>query len=263
MLSLAQSSRLKSGAGAKLPDVWRGFRQHGVQLRRGQLSLWAAAPGVGKSALALAYAVGAGVPTLFFSMDTDAYTMRVRAAQMQTGWTQEVVEAEMEDPEFQQRVFSTLRHIDFEYRSGLTTDEVAGVTAAYGERWGAFPHLTILDNIGNLAFEGDEFGELRRMTGDLHRMARHTSAHIMVLHHVTGQYEDGTVQPPLSGLQGKISKYPELIMTGARGAREGQVFWALVKARSGKADPSGTWRVELSADMSTMQVRDREYVVAH
>ena len=52
----------------------------------------AAAPNAGKSMFALVYAIKAKVPTLFFSADTDAATVMLRASAHLAGHTQETVE---------------------------------------------------------------------------------------------------------------------------------------------------------------------------
>lgn len=257
MLNLLQASRLRKGAGEKLPTVYRSWEQAGIHIRRGQLSLVASGPGVGKSALALAYAVKSREPILYLSMDTDALTTTIRAGQMLTRFPADRVEALLKDEEFSYIRLECLGHIDFSFRSGIDFTELSMMVAGYAEKWGAFPHLIVVDNLANIAFDGDEFGELRRIIADLHQLARMTQSAVIACHHVTGYYDSGTEPVPLSGLQGKISKMPELILTLSRGGDGTTLFVAPVKNRSGKADPSGLWRIPMTALLDSMTIEDR------
>lgn len=238
--------------------VFPSWSRAGIHIRRGQLSLIASAPGVGKSALALAYAVKTGQQGLYLSMDTDALTTTIRAGQMATRYPSDRVEVLLEDEEFSSSIFHDLEHISFSFRSGIDFTEMSMIVAAYAEKFGAFPMWIVIDNLANIAFEGDnEFGELRRIVADLHQLARMTQAAVIALHHVTGSYESGSEPVPLSGLQGKISKMPELILALSRGGDGTTLFVAPVKNRSGKADPSGLWRIPMTALLDSMTIEDR------
>lgn len=261
MISLLQATRLRSGAGDRLPDVFRALANNNVHVRRGQLHLVSAAPGVGKSALALTYALRAKVPTLYLSMDSDAHTTAIRTGQMVSGFDSERMESALEDALFRESVLSQVGHVRFSFRSGVDTHDLMMEVAAYAEAYGAYPILTIVDNLANIAFDGDEFASLRRIVADLHALSRLTQAAVVALHHVTGSYDDGTSPVPLSGIQGKISKMPEVILTLSAGDN-GQLFISPVKNRHGKADPSGRWRLPLAADLSTMAIGDRDLAAA-
>lgn len=237
--------------------MYRSWEKAGIHVRRGQLSLIASAPGVGKSALVLAYAVKSQQPGLYLSMDTDALTTTVRAGQMVTRYPGDRVEELIEDEEFSSSIFHNLGHVSFSFRSGLDFTELSLLVAGYAEKFGAFPKWIVVDNLANIAYDGDEFGELRRIIADLHQLARMTQAAVIALHHVTGYYDSGTEPVPLSGLQGKISKMPELILTLSRGGDGTTLFVAPVKNRSGKADPSGRTRIPMTALLDSMTIEDR------
>lgn len=262
MISLLQATRLRSGAGEKLPDVFQVLANSNIHVRRGQLHLISAAPGVGKSALALAYAIQAKVPTLYLSMDSDAHTTAVRAGQMLSGFDSERMESALKDGIFRESVLARVGHVRFSFRSGVDTHDLMMEVAAYAESFGAYPHLIVVDNLANIAFDGDEFASLRRIVADLHSLSRLTQSAVMALHHVTGTYDDGTQPVPLSGLQGKISKMPEVILTLSKGQHDDELYVSPVKNRHGRADPSGRWRLPLSAQLDTMAIHDRELVAA-
>ena len=99
----------------------------------------------------------------------------------------------------------------------------------------------------------DEFRGLGEASFFLLNIARDTGAAVIALHHVGGEHEGGGAPIPLSGLRGKVSKLPALILTlhRADGMRV-----SVVKNRSGKSDPSGNYGVSLRADLARMWIGD-------
>ncbi len=92
MLNLLQAVHSTSSSAKPLPDVWAGLRQHGMRFRQSQLCLIAGQPNSGKSLMALVYALKTGVPTLYFSADTDPITQMFRTVAGLTGLPQQQVE---------------------------------------------------------------------------------------------------------------------------------------------------------------------------
>jgi len=87
-------------------------------------------------------------------------------------------------------------------------------------------------------------------------VATKTKAAVVVLHHSTGMYEDGAQVIPQSGVNGKVSKFPSMVLTLHR--PDGTTLnVSAVKNRFGPADPSG-FRVQarLNVDYARMQVMD-------
>jgi len=89
---------------------------------------------------------------------------------------------------------------------------------------------------------------------EFHALAQLTGAHVLVLHHVTGQYDDGDKPVPLGGLVNKLSKLPAQILTLY--ARDGDMFACPVKNRQGRADPTAAMQVRLRFDKERMRVTD-------
>lgn len=242
--------------------MWDGFARQKIHFRRGQLHLIVAAPGVGKSVLALSYAIQAKVPTLYLSMDTDPFTTCVRVVSAITLEELEISEAGLQ----QQKLFATealtkASHIRFSFPSSPTTADVFNHIYAYGEAEGDWPELIVLDNLANIAYESDEFGEMRTMMADFQTMAAKTKAAVLVLHHSTGQYEDGVTTIPQSGVNGKVAKFPSMVLTMRRGHESLHV--SAVKNRFGPADPSGARvRAELAVNYGRMQVKDSFYILS-
>jgi len=191
-------------------------------------------------------------------MDTDPFTTCVRAVSALSKVTLDQAEQGLNSnalfaTEALSRANKTIR---FAFPPSPTTADVFSHIYAYGEAEGDYPELIVIDNLSNLSFETDEFGEMRTMMADFQTMASRTRAAVVVLHHSTGQYEDGTTVIPQSGVNGKVSKFPSMVLTLARSG-DNQLSVSVVKNRFGPADPSGyKVRALLTTDYSRMQVMD-------
>jgi replicative DNA helicase len=263
MLSLSRARFTRGSAGEPLPPVFRALSSQGVHFRQGQLCLIAAAPGVGKSLLSLTLAIRAGLPTLYFSADTDQATMTIRAAAMVSGWTTDDVERALDAgrTEHLDVLLHKWSHIQFDFKASPTATDVEQELKAFRMVYGDWPSLIVMDNITNLDNElnTDGFQSLEATCDFLHELSRETGACMVGLHHVTGDFDDGTKPPSLSSLRGKVSKVPELVLALHRvggdsleGART--IGVSPVKNRTGKSDPSGGWFMNLSVDLERMAV---------
>jgi archaellum biogenesis ATPase FlaH len=263
LLTLSQAARLKGDAGKKLPDVWSSWSKQKMGFRRGQLHLIVAAPGVGKSVLSLSYALQAKVPALYISMDTDPFTTSVRAVAALAKVTLDQAEHGLaKEYKFATDALAEAsKTMRFAFPASPSTADLFSHIYSYGEAEGNWPELVVIDNLANIAFESDEFGEMRTMMSDLQTMASRTRAAVVVLHHSTGQYEDGHTPIPQSGVNGKVSKFPTLVLTLCLGG-DNELWCSAVKNRFGPADPSGfKVRGKLRVDYSRMQVMD-DYVIS-
>lgn len=235
---------------------WRDAAELGVYLRAGQLAMLAAGPGVGKSILALVYALQSGHRVLYLSMDTDAFTTSVRVIAAITGMT--LVDAEqkltLQDPEIL-ALLAEVEDVHFAFTSSPDEGEIRDRLLAYIEAQGEPPELLIVDNLANVAVDDqDEFGALRRLMRDLQALAGQIGCAVWVLHHATGEFDNGVDPVPLKGINGKLSKFPALILTAHR-ASPGTVRLDVVKHRFGPADPSASrTNFVLGVDMERVQV---------
>ena|SRR5687768_11108316 len=255
MWVLQQAREFDSSAGIPLPTVFDNLKRGTVEFRAGQLHLVAAAPGVGKSVLALTLAVRAGVPTLYFSADSDAATQYARAAAMVTGDPLHAVNKALEQKNTGKydTALNVARHVRFVFDSAPSLDEVNDHVMAYAAAFGQWPRLVIVDNVSNVFAEAEGFQGLEETMDWLHQLGRKTGACIVGLHHVTGEYEAGDVIVPLSGLRGKISKLPVLVLTMNRiFGDESHINIAVVKNRAGMAAANGSYGIPLSIDLSRM-----------
>lgn len=262
MLTLTQATRLRANAGAKLPNVWQAMAAVPVHLRRGQVHMLAAAPGVGKSTISLNYALRSWVPTLYLAPDGDARTTTIRAAASLTGSIQADVETAMPMPPampaaWVTTVLDTVNHVRWAFPDSPDVEELEQRIFAYAEGEGQWPELVVVDNLADVAYDSEDYKELSAVIRECRTIARRTQAAFLLLHHVTGQYEDGRETIPLSGIKGKVSKQADVVLTATRTALGDALRIAVVKNRLGKADPSGIGvSFTLGCSLERMQIHD-------
>lgn len=240
--------------GDPLPTVWREFMDLGIEFRRGMLCLIAAAPGVGKSLVANTLAVRAGAPCLYFSADTDAYTVSTRIGAMLTGDTIHNVENRLSADEVVQQRLAALDYIRWNFDASIDIDKIVLDVKAFDIMYGEPPHLIVIDNLSNMfSTEPNPYLAHRFNVEALNILAKETGACVLVLHHLTGEYEGGEIPPPQSALEGKVAKLPGLVLTMFRG-KYGDLGVCVCKNRFGPADPSGRMRTYLKADMERVRI---------
>lgn len=256
MPSLRQASRARGDSGQRLPDVFRSFAEAGIHLRRGHVTLVAAAPGVGKSVIGLVHSLRMGVPTHYLAMDADEHTTCVRVVQHCALIDSKEAERQVtEDGKLARDALDAVDWIRFDFPSSPDIEEIVHRVWAFGELHGEWPHFIVVDNLMDVAFDGDENSGINGVMEDLSKLARATKAAVLVLHHVTGGYEDGNETIPLSGLRNKVGKKPALVLTINNGAADEQVWVSVVKNRFGRADPAGIrMRVPLRTGYAQMQM---------
>ncbi|MCZ4097327.1 MULTISPECIES: DnaB-like helicase C-terminal domain-containing protein [unclassified Streptomyces] len=251
ILTLTQALHTRGNSGEPIPTVFKALDAIGVTFRQGQLHLIAAGPGTGKSAFALNLALKSGVPTMYFSADSDAFTQYVRAAAHVTGWTTNDVEAAIHNKQTTtiDSALETYGNIRWNFDASPSIDEIEESLRAYAMVYG-YPAITIIDNVTNV--DAPEMGEghagLDELCAFFHDLARQTGTAVILLHHVTGIYNDGMSPIPLSGIKGQVGRVPEVILTMHRGGTEYEGYSlrvSNVKNRGGRADASGFTFAEL------------------
>lgn len=266
MYSLSQSVRMKGAAGEPIRSPFRGLTELGADFRRGELSVVAAAGGTGKSVAALNLAVRSNVPTLYFSADSTAATQLSRATAILTGDDAKSIKAKLHADDFEEYndVLAERWWQRFNYSARPTPAEIELHLEAYWEVFNVYPHLVVVDNITNIdaggAANADEFTfSLEGLCDYLNELARETHAHVMAMHHVIGDYADGLKPIPQSGLKGKISRVPALILTIHKeiDGMDGRTLnISPVKNREGFEDSSGETYASFSFNTSNMRLED-------
>ena len=243
-----------------LPDVWDGLKAKEIKFRRGQVCMVAAAPNAGKSMFALIYAIKAGVPTLFFSADTDTTTVMMRAAAHTSGHSQVTVESNLAtDSHSSDHHFKKFGHIKWVFDSSPSLDDIEMEIRAYVELYGQAPELIVIDNLMNVAAETDnEWAGLRAIMMELHDMARKTEACVLVLHHVSEQSEYGspTKPPARRAIHGKVSQLPALILTLGYDPGQATLSVASVKNRFGPHTADASNYATLLVNYAACQISD-------
>jgi len=265
MLTIAQAATQNKNNAQLLPDLFPALAQNGIRFRRGQVTMIAGQPNSGKSLLALFYAVKSGVPTLYISADTDAYTTAIRAAAVITGSQVNTVEEAFSSGtgyEFYEDELRTLKHLRFDFDPSPTLDDIQLSIQAYGEAFGEYPHLLIIDNLLNIAaLHDNEWTGMRDIAKAMHHVARETDAAVFMLHHTTEAEGRPELPPSRKSIQGKISQLPEMILTVAMDHDSSEYRIACVKNRFAKNSAAGTDYTVLFADASRMTLyNDRQSV---
>lgn len=254
METLIQAARRRS-EGNPLVQPIKAFADQGVVFYAGTVNIIAASPGCGKSTVALGYMLQSEINSLYACMDTPRRLTVARAAQALTGQYQAVVEEQLEDPD--SSVYEALakaKHLSIFFRSGVSSRDLALMLGAYVEMHGAFPQVFVIDNLKNVAYEGDERGVAeQKLMEELDVIAKRTNICIIVLTHVLGAYNDGITPIPLSGVMNQNTKEAHIVLTLTRD-RDGNLLFAKAKDRTGVNDPSGNTRHPLAVDFRTMQV---------
>ena len=267
LLTLTQSASVRGSAGDPLPEVWENLAESGTQFRRGQLALVAAGPGTGKSAFVLNYALKAGVSCMYFSADSDAFVQLARSLAILGGLDMASAETMIRSEETE-RIAEIIgdEPIRFSYNSSPTLQHIENQLLAYNELYGDFPELIVVDNALDVAIDTDEeqAQSLDALMAWLHDTARVTEACVIVLHHVTGPFNNSNIPIPLSGVKGQIGRVPELILTLHKQSEGGNEVLCVstVKNRGQRADASGNTFSELSFDGFRMSITDHVPVAA-
>ncbi len=246
MQSLKFLLRRRGEEGSALPPVLKTLDSAGVKFKRSQVSMVAAAPGVGKSAFALNYAIKAKLKTLYISPDSDMMMLTQRI--LAQGWNidtqvaEELIEAE--EPDAMDYIAETAKLIWFDFQAGPRLQDIRDNIEAYATVWGEYPELIIIDNLKDIQNDGSEYERFNESIDFLHQSARATSAHIMVLHHVVGHYEDGLTPVPLTGLVQKPGKSVRLVLTLHK-VQPGIMGVRVVKSNNSRSSGDASYGVDI------------------
>jgi AAA domain len=253
-----------SGGVLPLPDPYVGLRNsaYAVRFFPGQLVMWAGPPGGGKTMLALHAVLKMGVSCLYFSADSDERTISSRAASALTGHPLSSVCGAWEHGFFREQYGSVLRQAKVRFEFEPTDPSIVDIThalEAYVEVEGVYPQILVVDTLTNTEAgegNGNEWGGYKKTLKDLHWVGRRTGVCVWVLCHTSEQNLEYILgPPPRSAIQGKVSQFPELIITLAVDG-EGYMLLGIVKHRHGVQDPAAKHPVKFLVDLSRVRIDD-------
>ena len=259
MLKASKALRKAASTGKALPGVapLSALEALGVRLRAGQVSMVTGRPKAGKSNLAQWWATIMQVPTLYYSLDMDAFTASIRQAAILTGHDQSEISKRIEEdgPEswFYEGELAEVK-IQYCFDTAPALAEMGEELDAYVELWDEYPELIVVDNLLNIEGTLEDHRAQKFALLELQALARRTAAHVMVLHHATESGVKDTSWPPrLSDTDGKVNQIPELVLSVANDPDQ-QVFRiAALAVRNGKSDPEARHPISLYAAFNTMQ----------
>jgi RecA-family ATPase len=199
------------------------------------------------------------VPTLYISADSDEDTMAARLAAALTKHDVHTVTETIQHGLYQDEYGALVDVLPIRFvfdPSEPSIEDIANALECWIEINGEPPHLIIIDNLMNMAGEGNEWEAMRRNLKDLHWLARKSKACVVVLHHTSEQDKENIIgAPPRSAIQGKVSQLPSVILTMANDG--GEMFVAVVKHRYGPQDPLAKNPIRMVADFTNCQIYDR------
>ena len=252
MQLLSQTVRKESKSHPTIPTVFRALEANGFNLLRGNIVLVASGPGTGKTLLALTITIRSRASSLYFSADSDEFTMASRAAAIVN--RSSISEASQGILDKNPEVLGSLTSLPLQvaFDPAPDVDYIEMQVEAYREVYGEYPELIVIDNFVNVSFEAEStFTDMSSLMGFFHSMARTTGACVLILTHVTGSYNNADHPIPLSGVKGQITDKPAQVLTLHRKGSDGLTSFigaSIVKNRSGKADPSGHMTVDFPFD---------------
>ena len=264
MESLVQAAQRDDHKAVTLPPFLPVMDKRAMRLERGQLCMTVGPPNSLKSGLSLWYALHAKVPTFYFSADTDRRTTEYRAAANKTQYTFDEVKGMVgtsaEDIINDARKEITDDGLIFCFDPALSLRDIDLEIQAYEEVFGeGHLALIIIDNLLNMnSGEAGDFSALIDSLAALHSLARKKDVAIMVLHHVNVRDGQRAFEYPhgQNAIRGRVSQYPEMILSLASLPEEQQLRIACVKHRHATPSVSGEDWVTVYVDAARMTFYD-------
>lgn len=188
-----------------------------------------------------------GIRVLCFSNDSDESTVASRMLAGNVQRPQSSVEREMRsDPDWAAGRLAGFDHVRWSFDPSPSLDEIELEMEAFGEIYGDYPDLVVVDILGNVSYyEDSDHGSDARILQYLHALARSTGSAVLVVHHCT-EAIPGFPCPPRSAILNKQAKLPVLILTVAN--KDNTFYIAPVKNRHGYQDPSGRNAIQLKVN---------------
>lgn len=198
-------------------------------LRRGILAEIGAAPNVGKSFVALRWALHLaerGFPILYCGMDT---SLRDQGDRLFTMSHQRKPYDETELEQWLRDTEIPVRWCDL----SLSTGALEGVVEAESIYFGESPALVIVDVLGELVQGEENVEKVSQVVGDLKVIAREAHSCVLALHHLRdGAANAGDAPVQLSDFRYEKGRYAEVVF-GLWRPSQGSLAMRVLKNRAG------------------------------
>lgn len=176
----------------------------------------AGAPGSFKSvfALNLVRQWAATNSILYFSFDSDEFTVAKRLSAILTDDDMETVERDLTRNGRYAKALHEVSSASFVYRN-FDLSGIENNLSAFEAVNGAYPDIVFIDNLINTVDDPTDWGGMINVTRQLDILARETRSHVCILHHASeswAQYHPG-MPPPSWAIQGKVNQIPRLVLT--------------------------------------------------
>lgn len=210
-----------------------------------------------KTQLAINIASRITVPTMYFSNDSDNFTMASRMLAMRSGQPTAVTEEWAQHgthKEYAQKLLMMDDHIKWSFHSGPSLDHIELEMDAFAEIHGEYPHHTIIDILMNVDYEGAGEQNYWGVMAELHDLSRKWETALTIVHH-SSEAVKGEPCPPRHAIMGKANQLPVLIITVAPDTFDrGKLNFAIVKNRFGESDLTGRTAYQLDIEPQCSRV---------
>lgn len=238
MKTLARAVRRGLSAGEPLPSPYPIFAEKKITFRRSSLHMIAGPPGSMKTMFTLNVVdkMGADVPTLYHSSDSDDFTMAARVLSMRSGIGGEDAEdMVLNTPHLAQDTLREFSHVKWSFHAAPTLEHMWREAEAFREVNGTYPHHTIVDILMDVDYEGAGEQNYWALMAEMKVMARDQQTALTIVHHTSESTKAGS-PPPRSAIMGKASQLPVLVLTLWGDGHAGTLDVAVVKNRFGPGD---------------------------
>ena len=134
-------------------------------------------------------------------------------------------------------------------------DDIRMQGEAYEQRYGAYPSLLVVDNLGNFTSGmADEWALLKAMCWELDKLAKEWQCAVVAAHHTTDLASCEPAQR--TAILGKVTQYPRLVLSVGFNEATCEYKIAIVKNTSGPSDKNAVNPVILYADLARMRLME-------
>ena len=215
-----------------------------------------AAPGVGKTTLALNWAARSGARTLYCSADTDDELMFEQLASLATGHDREQIAGRLDEGRWHSRYADAVKRrfpnlvLDFDPPN---LDVVGEKVEALTEVWGDTPQLVVLDTATDVERVNDDPSSWIKNWIEGRTLARFFNTTVMWCHHVkSGPAASGRIAPSQADGLYNADRFSEIVL-GLHTPGPDEMTVTVLKNRGGRKDIA----FQLAADLAHARLDER------